>query len=379
MNNMRLKAIQNFTYKDNKVNFLEIMVTDKGSKSFKVTRKKDGKIIRVALGQYPDLSIEDARKKAYEINSQIAHGVNPNQKKNELKREITFHDLFNEFMERYSKKSKKSWKYDEREIAKFCSELFRRKISSITNNEVRLLHERVKNDNGLYQANRILERIRAMYNKAIEWGYDGKNPTLNIKKFKETSRDRFIQPDELPRFFEALQAELNSTAKDYFYIALYTGARKSNLLAMRWDQINLTTREWRIPETKNSESLRLPLTEEAISILEARKSESLKSNIKSEWVFPSNSSSGHFEEPKSAWKRILARAHIADLRIHDIRRTLGSYQAISGASLQIIGKSLRHKTGQATEIYSHINLDPVRASINKALELINSYKNRNDL
>jgi len=366
-------------YKDSKVNFLEVMVTDKGSKSFKVTRKKDGKIIRVTLGQYPDLSIENARKKAYEVNSEIANGINPNQKKNELKQEITFHELFNEFMERYSKKSKKSWKHDEREITKFCSEWFKRKISSITNNEVRLLHERVKNDNGLYQANRILERIRAMYNKAIEWGYGGKNPTQNIKKYKETSRERFIQPDELPRFFEALETELNLTAKDYFYIALYTGARKSNLLAMKWDQVNLVTKEWRIPETKNGEPVRLPLAEEAVIILEARKTTALNDNIKSDWVFPSHGSSGHFAEPKSSWKRILARAKISDLRIHDIRRTLGSYQAISGASLQIIGKSLGHKTGQATEIYSRINLDPVRASISKALELINSYKNKNSL
>lgn len=362
-------------YKDSKVNFLEIMVTDKGTKSFKVTRKKNGKIIRVTLGQYPDLSIENARKKCYEINSQIANGINPNKEKNKLKQETIFSELFNQFMERYSKKSKKSWKHDEREVTKFCSEWFKRKISSITNNEVRLLHEKVRNNNGLYQANRILERIRAIYNKAIEWGYDGKNPTQNIKKFKETSRDRFIQPDELPRFFKALEGESNTTAKDYFYIALYTGARKSNLLAMRWDEVNLVTKEWRIPDTKNGESVRLPLADEAILILETRKTELSKNNILSHWVFPSNSSSGHFAEPKSAWKRVLTRAQISDLRIHDIRRTLGSYQAISGASLQIIGKSLGHKTGQATEIYSRMNLEPVRASVSKALELIHTYKN----
>ena len=362
-------------YKDNKTNFLEIMVTDKGAKSFKVTRKKEGRIIRVTLGQYPDLSIEEARKKAMEVNSQIANGVNPNDEKNHAKQEIKFYELFNEFMQRYSKKSKKSWKHDERDITRFCSEWFKRKISSITNNEVRLLHERIKDNNGLYQANRMLERIRAMYNKAIEWGYDIKNPSLGIKKFKEISRDRFIQPDELPRFFDALAAESNKTAKDYFYIALYTGVRKSNLLAMRWDEINLVTKEWLIPETKNGEPLRIPLADEAISILKTRKLEMVKNEIRSEWVFPSSGSSGHFVEPKSAWRRVLARAQIKDLRIHDIRRTLGSYQAISGSSLQVIGKSLGHKTSQATEIYARINMDPVRESVGRALELMNTYKN----
>ena len=60
----------------------------------------------------------------------------------------------------------------------------------------------------------------------------------NIKKFKERSRDRFIQTDELPRFFEALAREENKVIKDYIYFSLYTGARRSNILTVKWEQIN---------------------------------------------------------------------------------------------------------------------------------------------
>lgn len=59
---------------------------------------------------------------------------------------------------------------------------------------------------------------------------------------------------------------------------------------------------------------------------------------------------------------------IPDLRIHDLRRTMGSRQAITGASLPIIGKSLNHKSQQATAIYTRLDLDPVRASVEKATE-----------
>ena len=59
-----------------------------------------------------------------------------------------------------------------------------------------------------------------------------------------------------------------------------------------------------------------------------------------------------------------------DIRLHDIRRTLGSYQAINGASLPIIGKSLGHKSQQATQIYSRLHLDPVRESMERATESI---------
>jgi integrase len=75
-------------------------------------------------------------------------------------------------------------------------------------------------------------------------------------------------------------------------------------------------------------------------------------------------------EPKTAWKRILTRAGIQDLRIHDLRRTLGSWQAATGASLPIIGKSLGHKSLGATQIYARLNLDPVRESLNKATDAL---------
>src|SRR5690606_11457999 len=103
---------------------------------------------------------------------------------------------------------------------------------------------------GHFQANRALERLRALYNKALEWGWEGDNPTIGIKKFKEKSRERFVQPNELPLLFHALEIEENKTARDYILISLMTGARKSNVLAMRWEQISWEHKTWRIPETK---------------------------------------------------------------------------------------------------------------------------------
>ncbi len=365
-------------YRDAKDSGLEIMVTDKGNKSFKVTRKKQGRLIRVTLGSYPEMSIENARIKAFEVSSQIAGGVNPNDEKNNLRQEITFGELFHEFMERYAKKQKITWKQDQNRIDQLCPHLFNKKISLISAREIKLLHEKVGDENGIYQANRLLASLGTIYNKAIEWGWKGENPVKGIKKFKEFTRDRFIQPDELPRFFKALAEEENQVAQHYIYISLYTGARKANVLAMRWDEINFTSKEWRIPKTKNGESLSLPLISEAIGLLKIRKKENQKlelSDLQNQWVFPSlTSKSGHLEDPKKAWHRILKKAEIKDLRIHDIRRTLGSYQAIGGTSLPIIGKSLGHKSSQATQIYSRMNLDPVRQSVESAVELMQKYK-----
>ena len=370
-------------YKDIKEKGLSLYITNNGIITFFIRKRINGQDKRIIIGNFPTISVENARKAVLKIKSEIAQGINPSEEKERLKQEMTFGELFNEFMERYSKKQKTTWQQDEKEVNRLCNHWFKRKISTISNQEIRLFHERLGSESGIYQANRMLERIRAIYNKAIEWGYKGNNPTANIKKFKEQARDRFIQPDELPRFFKALEQEENAVARDYIYISLYTGARRSNVLAMKWEEINFTSLQWRIPKTKNGESLTIPLSDFAIEILEKRKKDneklSLEMNLQDfqkQWVFPSlTSKSGHLKEPKKAWKRILERAEIKDLRLHDIRRTLGSYQAISGASLQIIGKSLGHKSSQATEIYSRMNLDPVRQSVDKALNLINNYKN----
>jgi integrase len=405
------------TYKDTKEKGLSLYVTKSGAKTFFIRKRINGRDERIILGAFPDISVENARKKALQAKAKVSEGKHPNEHKNKLRDEITFEELFREYMERYSKKNKRSWQYDNREIQKFLPYWFKRKISTIGQQDVRALHEKLREENGLYQANRMLERVRAIFNKAIEWGWDGKNPASGIKKYREKTRDRFIQPNEMPLLFNALGIEENTTARDYILMSLMTGARKSNVLSMRWQDINWERKEWRIPETKNGEPVTIPLTVQAINLLEERRQ---KTN--SQWVFPSERNSGHFADPKKTWNRVRQRATLElwkqasshkaliddvekdlkrkdkykctvvriynnvlkeakaqgivlpiglmDIRLHDIRRTVGSYQAITGASLPIIGRSLGHKSQQATQIYARLNTDPIRASMERASEAI---------
>lgn len=355
-------------YYDEKEKGLMLAVTPAGTKSFYLYKRIEGKPERLLLGRFPDISIENARKAAQAAKGEIAIGQNPQKAKQAIRGEMTFLALFTEYMDKYSKVHKKSWAYDEREVNKFLSHWFERKISAIEKPEVERLHAKIGKENGIYQANRLLERIRSIFNKAIDWGWEGQNPALGIKKFREKSRDRFLQPDELPRFFEALANEPNEAARDFFMISLLTGARKSNTLAMRWQDINFTTETWRIEETKNAEPQTVHLPKPAVAILTERKWHS-----ESPWVFPGNGASGHFADPKKAWTRILNEAGIENLRIHDLRRTLGSYQAATGANGYIIGKSLGHKSQQSTAIYARLNLDPVRDSVNKATDAMFGY------
>jgi integrase len=153
--------------------------------------------------------------------------------------------------------------------------------------------------------------------------------------------------------------------RDYIFLALLTGARRRNVQSMRWDEIDWNQATWIIPaeKAKSKKPNRVMLSPIALTVLENRKLAST-----SEWIFPGRGTSGHLEEPKKAWRRILKAASITDLRLHDLRRTLGSWQAATGASLPIIGKSLGHTSLEATQIYARLDLDPVRASVNKATD-----------
>ena len=221
------------------------------------------------------------------------------------------------------------------------------------------LHAQVGRENGIYQANRLLALIRSMLNKSDEIGHRGENPAKKIKLFKEQSRDRFLQPDELVGFFAALEAE-DDLVRDFYLVSLLTGARRSNVQTMRWEDVDLNAGYWRIPETKAGMAVLVPLGPPARSILAAR-----HANGNGPWVFPGRNGN-HLANPKGAWARICTAAGLANLHPHDLRRSLGSWMAGQNTSLTIIGKALGHKTPQATMIYSRLSLDPVREAVDRA-------------
>lgn len=351
------------TYHDIKTSGLQLRITSTGVKTFSVYRRiKRGEPERITLGRYPDMTIEQARREAVRIAADISDGKNPAEVKRGHKAELTFSELFGDYMERHSKPKKKTWFEDQAQFRLYLEKpLGKKKLSTIDRKSIAHIHSSITKAGYAPTANRVKALLSSVFGWAISAGLCESNPVIGIKSNKENQRDRFLQSDELPRFFKALAEEPNSTIRDYILISLLTGARRSNVLAMRWQDINFERAEWRIPMTKNGTPQTVALSPEAIEILHNR-----KPSDNAIFVFPGSGKAGHLMEPKKGWKRILERAGIDNLRIHDLRRTLGSWQAKTGASLAIIGKSLNHKSQNTTAIYARLDLDPVRDSVNKA-------------
>jgi integrase len=295
------------------------------------------------------------------MNSAIAGGKNPASDRRTVRDEATLEELFETYLEHHARPHKKTWREDRGIFNLHLAAWRLRKVSSLRKLDVTMLHGRIGRGRGQYAANRVVELLCTMFNKAREWGWRGENPAAGVKAFRERKRDRFLQPEELPAFFESLAEEMNGTIRDYILVSLLTGARRANVQEMRWPEINWKSAVWTIPETKSGEPLTVPLSPPCLRILEGR-----RRDRESDWVFPGPGKTGHLVEPKKAWKRILKRAGLQDLRLHDLRRTLGSWQAAAGVSLPIIGKSLGHKSLAATQIYARLNLDPVRQAVNAA-------------
>ncbi|MBI2379209.1 MAG: tyrosine-type recombinase/integrase [Gammaproteobacteria bacterium] len=398
---------------------LTLKVTPTGAKTFYLYRRVSGRPEEIRLGAFPALTVEQARSKARVLNGEIEQGANPNEARRVLREEQTVGELFAEFIENKRNKtgrplSPETIRAYRCEYEKHLAGLGKLKLSQVTPEHIEAIYRRQGKAHPI-SANRVRALAASLFEYARLAKRIAHNPVRDVPKlYAETKRERFIQRTEFPRFFQALGMEENTAFRDFFLLALLTGARRANVAAMRWDQLDLVAAEWRIPKTKNGEPQLVTLSPEAVALLTER-----RQGAAAPFVFPSKTSaSGYIREPKSAWRRTLDRAELlgligalgnakawgdaerqaqlekglanlsatlaelrrqaeqakidpsqfqlADLRIHDLRRTLGSWQAKTGASMAVIGKSLNHKSIQSTAIYSRLDVDPVRQSVNTA-------------
>lgn len=213
-------------------------------------------------------------------------------------------------------------------------------------------------------ATRAVNQFAAILNWGIRRGYLKTNPCYGVERFTLPARDRFLLPDELIQFKRALQA-FPPVFRNFVWMSLYTGARRQNVLMMEWSEIDFSLKVWRIPGSKfkNGQPHLVPLDDAAINLLHSIPR-------KSRWVFPGRRPDAHLKEPKRSWKKLLEASGLSDLHIHDLRRTVGSYMAIAGESLPIIGKALGHRDARSTQIYARLSLAPVRRAFDTYRDLL---------
>jgi integrase len=355
-----------YSQRDSQVGGLGILVQPTGHKSFYWFRKVNGRPTWKTIGDFPALTIENARMKASEFNAALARASADNFQSDvpifEKRRAVlTVGIVLEDYIERHLKtdavknpaRAAKSaqWQFD-----RYLPDWKNTRLDAIKREAVEKMYEKTKKKYGLFTGNRTIQLLRALLNWAInEMHWKGEN-TARIKLTKEKAfrRRRYLQRDEATRLIEALNTEPSQNLKDFVVLALFTMARKSDVLSMRWRDINFDTLQWTIPDPKNKEPYIVPLGPEEMEVLNARKKDR-------EWVFPGVGKTKHLTGFKQSWPALLKRAKLTDFRMHDLRRTLGSHMAQGRESLQIIGKALGHSDSLgATSIYAQLQTDNVR-------------------
>jgi integrase len=202
-------------------------------------------------------------------------------------------------------------------------------------------------------ANRYATSLSHVFTVAMnEWEWVESNPVSRLKKLKEPrGRVRFLSDEERQALLEACEASDNKLLYTVVVLALSTGARKMELLALRWKDVDLKRQVITLHETKNGERRVLPLQGRALSLMTAH---SKVRSLRSDYVFASDKKNQP-TDMRTSWVTALARAGIEDFRFHDLRHSAASYLAMNGASLAEIAEVLGHKTLAMVKRYAHLS------------------------
>mgnify|MGYP000075106749 CR=1 FL=1 len=345
---------------DSNTPHLAYCLTALGSRSFLWAGRVQRRATRFRLGG-SEMTVEQARRRVAEISANVLDGLNPQREKREAAQAEKIKNLWERYRDDHLKLNGRpsTLLTDESRWNTCMSKIEGRRTNDLTSDDVQTLHRKLSADRGRTTANRAVQLLRRVFN----FNRVRPNPAaaVDIDLNREAARERYLLPDEMRRLLAGLVGMSNATIADAIRVALFTGARKANVLSMAWADLNLADAVWTIPATafKTGRSTTVHLSPPAVSILTRRR------GCDPIYVFPGRDS-GHLTEPKFAWTQLLKSAKISDFHFHDLRHSLASYAAAAGGSLPLIGRQLGHRDSKTTARYSHVDLRPVRIVIDAA-------------
>jgi integrase len=361
------KAQPNDTYVwDDELSGFGLKVTPAGRKVYLVQYRvggRKGRTRRVTVGPHGTITPDQARIEAKRLLGQVAAGQDPAALRQEGKDRPLLGALLEQFLvDHADAKLKASTAGEYRRLARlYVQPLLRRKIVvEVTRVEIARLHLALKDKP--YQANRTLALLSTFFSWCEKHGYraDGSNPCRHVGKYRERRHERFLSALELARLGEAL-ADAEKAGTSPFIIGAIrllalTGARLSEVLTLRWENVDLENASLRLSDSKTGpKSIYLNAPARAVlnSLLQ------LEGNP---YVIAGERTGAHLVNLQRPWRRIRAAADLTDVRIHDLRHSFASVAAASGQSLYVIGALLGHSQPQTTSRYAHLSADPLRAA-----------------
>lgn len=332
-----------------------------GRKVYVVQSRGPRGLKRVSLGRHGELSPDEARRSAAAAIDRIKRGETPLAA---AATPVTVADLAERFMRFHVAahcKPRTAVFYQSVLNNQILPSLGAMAVEAVGRKEVADLHQRLCDTP--YRANHAVRVLSRMFSLAEAWELipAGANPCRSVRQYKVTARERFLTRDEFKRLGRVLQqAEADGSvwpgAIAAIRLLVLTGCRHSEILALRWDDVDVTAGELRLRDSKTGPRM-VPLTWPVAAVLD-----NIPRVPGSHRVIAGRRVGGALSHIHGYWNRIRERADLADVRLHDLRHSYASRALELGESLPTIGKLLGHAAVSTTARYAHLVRDAERAA-----------------
>ncbi len=366
---------------DDQVKGFGLRVKPSGAKSYVLKYRVGTRTRRYTIGKHGSpWTSEQARLKAIELLRGLATGIDPMEAKAEARAALTVKELAELYVTegRIDRPNKKlrSWEADQSIVNRHILPLLGQRLAkSLTQTDVAQFQADVAAGKtaadirtrprgraivtgGRSAAARSTGTLAAILEWAAGRGLLSGNPAKGVKLLKRESKERFLSDREVAALADALatledERAINPAMAAAIRLLMLTGARKGEILGLRWEWIDFDRGCIRLPDSKTGAKV-VPLAAAALDILSALPRPS-------PYVLPAAKGGGHVVGLQKAWDRLRERAGLPGLRLHDLRHSFASFAVADGASLYLVGKVLGHRQARTTELYAHLSDDPLRA------------------
>ena len=349
------------------------VVVSRKSKTFMFRGVFNGKKISTTLGKYPEMSLDQAINIVLAFQNKLKMGINPIDEIKKIENIPTLAHFFYKVYLPLAKLNKKSWKDD---VSRFKNHieptLGNIQLNQITSAMLSDLMLEIKTED---RANATVNRSRAllssMFNVAFEREIIEQSPMTRVKKLVEQNQiERYLSDDELKRLMNVLANHHahdidNQIIVGIVEMLLLTGARKGEVLNLKWSDLDENNHLWKLNENKSGKPRIIQLNSQAQQIIRRMSRKYL-------YVFANPKTGLPFNDIRKTFQKILDVAQIENFRIHDLRHNFASMAVNNGCDIYVVQHLLGHASPTTTQRYAHLRQDTLRNASEMLAERINS-------
>ena len=348
---------------DDKVKGLGVRITPGGTKSYVLFFRTKGRKRLATLARCAEISLKDARERAgRELAAIREGGSDPLERREAAAAAATVSDLLERFLtvEAPARIALGRLKPATVEIYRYQANkhilpvIGKRRVTDVQRGDIEAVVSRLPGPS----RNGVLALLSRLFNLAEKWEWrpQHSNPTFAVDRARTEARDRTLSTDELAALAKALaDAEhLSPVNINAIRFAAFTGLRIGEVLAVRWENVDLATGRLLIPESKTGRRWH-DLPSPALAVLD---------RLPRLGAYAFSNTGGRtpagYSRVRKRFHMVASAAGLENVRLHDLRRTVMTMAAASGVGAHVLRDLLGHKTTRQADAYVRAVGNPVR-------------------